>query len=244
MALSPHVQSVPYSRLSWNRTAQKYFLPAGNEGAGKFLKPSSVRQIIDADIVATGDRMEAHGKELRLSAQAFQNGAITEAEYHASVDRFDAVMGTEVKNLHLAEIAASKGGFHHMEQSDFGRAGERIRFHKGHLSNMAQEFKDNPKLLTESVPNKMDALQRIRSYAEVGRNTYERARKVEHVKAGFKSATNVLRDREGACKGDNSCTHLTDNSPMDIEDMTPVGDRKCGPWKDRCEIEYSREAVA
>jgi hypothetical protein len=246
---SPHVQKVPYSVLRFNRKTQKYYLPAGNEGAGRFLKQTAVRQIIDKDIEATGDRMEALGKELRLAAIAFQSGEIyrdsnfTEADYHAAIDRFEEAMAKEIKNLHLAEVAAGKGGFHAMEQSDFGRAGERIRFHKSKLKNMSQEFRENPKLLTEKVPGKMDAMRRIRMYAEAGRNTYGRVRLVEHKKQNFKSAINHLRDREHACKGERSCTQLTDKGRMPIDDMIPEGDRKCGV-EDRCEVEYSMEEAA
>ena len=63
---------------------------------GRFLSPRSVRAIIDRDIVLTKARMTGH-------AQALQAGAM-------SSDEFQGAMIEEIKSLHLAEVAAARGG--------------------------------------------------------------------------------------------------------------------------------------
>lgn len=191
---------------------------------GKFLSPRTVRAIVDSDIDATKERMQQHARDL-------QAGAI-------STEDFKARMMQEIKDLHLAEVAAARGGKERMRQSDYGRAGQRIRYHYEKLQGLIDDIEADPDFI-HGVDGRMDFIQRVGMYASAGRNTFATTKDVEMNAAGFKFKSNRLEPTAHHCKGERSCPAMTALGRVKINDPRYImeGDRVCGP-ECECETEY------
>lgn len=235
---SPHVKRVPYSKLRFNATAQRYIGPDG-----KFIKPAVVREIIDDDVDATKARMQATAAKLKPIAEAYRRGDIDEQAYLESVQAWRDETAKDIKALHLGNAAAGKGGFHTMEQSDFGRAGALIREQYKFLNDFAAEVAQNPGIVTGDAEGRMKFEDRVGAYAEAGRGTYARVRDQECRKV-FKSKYNKLEEGAHHCKGPKSCPAMTEMGRVAVDDPDYVveGFRACGP-KCKCETVYSMDEL-
>lgn len=239
---SPNVRRVPYSSLSFNSSAQRYFHAKTDGGSGKFISASAVRGIIDDDIDVQGKRMVGHGEDLKKAAADFKTGAIGQDEYNGAVRQWRDNMAASIKGLHLGNAAAAKGGFHAMEQSDFGRVGGLLRSQYAYLENFAIEVAANPDIVLGQANGKQGFDDRASSYAEAGRHTYEAVRVEEHRDNGFLSEQNRLEDGAMHCAGADSCIEQTDKGRVKLGTLILPGRRKCGP-KCKCEVDYFKEAA-
>lgn len=212
------LKTVGYSSLRYNTVAGRYV-----NSRGQFISDSDVRKIIDADIEATKGRMRALAVDLRarkIDLETFRGG-----------------MASELKNLHLANSAVGVGGIHNMGPEEYGRAGQRLREQYDYLNNFTKELSDNPDLITERVPGKMDLLERTELYAESGRNTYERQRHAEMKQLGYTHEKSV----RGSTDSCSECIAAEAAGKVPIGTLPMPGDRICGPAC-KCELEYSIEA--
>lgn len=202
--------------FTFDARAQRFRQPNG-----RFLSPSSVRAIIDTDIEATKGRMQSLAREL-------QRGAITS-------DEFQSGMIEEIKSLHLAEVATARGGAERMRQSDYGRAGQKIRQEYSALAGLMNDIEGDPDFI-HGVAGRMDFMERVGMYAESGRGTYAAAKDSEMRAANFKTKWNKLDAASQHCTGERSCIAMTNLGKVAIDDPRYIleGQRKCNV---RCQCE-------
>lgn len=220
---TPQTLRVPYSALVYDRRAARY---RGVDG--KFKDPRAVRQIIERDIDATKARMESH-------ARRAQSGQI-------SVEAWRDLQAREIKALHLANLAAAKGGFHALTPADFGRAGQAIRGEYAYLRAFAEKAANDPAYLASD-----GFVSRAASYGDSGLATFEATRKAEEEAVGMIYAVNILDDGAHHCtrKGaTESCPQQTDKGAALSSEIVSVGRRSCGP-RCRCTVRRfkTREAA-
>lgn len=191
---------------------------------GRFVSPATVRAEVDKDIEASKARMQSLARQL-------QSGAITVTEFQDAITQ-------EVKDLHLAEVAMARGGRDRMRPSDYGRAGQRIRFHYEALQGLIDDIESNPDYI-HGVDGRMDFVERVGMYAEAGRGTFSRARDEEMKAAGFRSKGNKLDAGSQHCIGDKSCIEMTKLGRVAIDDRRYLleGHRRC-ITKCKCETQY------
>lgn len=229
-----------YSGVRFNRAACRYV--AAN---GQFIKPEVARSIVEADLGASRARMVDLGAAVREAAQKLGNGEIAAADYAAVVDDFAAKMREEVKWLHLANVAAAKGGIAQMHQAEFGFAGRQLQaVHYPALDKFAAELKENPDIALDAAAGKKGLDARLGNYADVALHTYEWARQKENVAQGFTYVENEEEPTAHHCKGPNSCPAQTAKGRVHYSEMLRVGARACGPFACKCQVHYFKERAA
>jgi hypothetical protein len=233
------IRRVPYSSLRYNVAAARYVTPQG-----RFMSGAAVRQVIDDDIEAFAPRMVSHSAPLKEAAQAFKSGSITQDEYSQAVRRWRDNMAHEVKALHLSNRAAGVGGLHNMTQRDYGATGNTLREQYAYLSNFAVEAASNPDIVLGLDKSRRPFDERVKAYAEAGRNTFERAQRDAHDDAGFGYMENVLDMTSDHCTGKESCPAMTDLGRVTIDDPRYLlpGARKC-VFRCKCRTTYFKEAA-
>lgn len=240
---NPNARRVGYSSLVWNKAASRYIAPKG-AGGGRFLSPATIRATIDGDIEACGARMQEHGERLKTAAQRFKDGLITQDDYTAAVKGFRDGMASEVKALHLGNVAAALGGFHAMDAASHGRAGNALRTQYAYLSNFAVEAAGNPDIVLGLDKSRRPFEERIDAYSAAGRGTFEKASRAEHKRAGFATQENVLEETAHHCSGANSCPAHSAMGRVSIDDarFKSPGFRKC-LFKCACRVNYFKSAA-
>ena len=237
---NPNLRGIGRTSVRYNKPACRYV--ASN---GRFIKPETARSIVEADLGATRARLLDLGAPVREAAQKLQAGEISAADYEAAVDGFAGQMREEVKWLHLANVAAAKGGIAQMDQAAFGFAGRQLaRVHYPALEAFAAQLKENPGLALDGAAGKQSFDKRLSNYADVGLHTYEWARQKENVAQGFTYVENEEEPTAHHCKGPNSCPAQTAKGRVHYSKMLRVGGRACGPFKCRCTVRYFKEPSA
>lgn len=236
---TPSVRRVPYSSLTFNPAAQRYISPQG-----RFISAESVRTTIDNDIDHHSERLQAHGNDLKTAAAQFKAGSISQDAYNDAVRDWRNDMAASLKGLHLGNAAAAKGGFHAMESADFGRVGGLLRPQYAYLENFAIEVAANPDIVLNEASGKQNFDDRVDSYAQAGRHTFEAVSSDEHLTNGFQSVENIMEHDGHNCTGDESCQEQTDLGRISINDRRRIlqGRRKCKN-KCRCRNAYFKEAA-
>lgn len=211
------VVGVPYSRLTFDRRTRNY----RDDKTGRFIPYDTVRDVIDADIDETKVIMLTTARRLR-------DGDITIGEWRT-------LMAGHIKSLHLAEMAAAKGGFHCLTKSDYGRVGFYLKGEYKALNNFANDLQADPSIIVDEAKRRMKFEHRVELYAEAGRGTYEGIRTVEDAKAGYRWEENILEPTAHHCKKYPSCPDMTAMGVVQIGTLVRIGKRSCGP-KCRCKI--------
>lgn len=235
MAKPMAVRRVPYSSLRYNTKAARYI---GTHG--RFLSPRTVDQIIIGDLDAVRLRMQNAGQQLASQAAAYVQGAIDKQTYLESVIAWRNQMALQIKAMHMGNVAAGKGGFHNLTQSDFGRAGHLIKTQYKYLSDFAVEAAKDPLLVLSQSPGRMDFMTRNGLYADAGRATFFVFQHIAHVQAGFRKIKNEFDPGSKHCDHDETgCIQIDALGVVDIDDprfLLP-GQRFCQN-KDRCGVTY------
>lgn len=227
---TPSLEAVGYSSIRFNRRASRYI-----DERGHFLSEATVRAVIDADLDATARRMDTLAAACEKLGVLLTQNKISRRKFDRALNLIEAQMGEEVSGLHLANVAAACGGFHNMNQSSWGRAGQRIRFHKSKMTAMFAEFRANPLILVGQAGRKMRPRKRFALYAHAGLSSYERMRRVEMKRHGKVAMSNVLEPEASHC---TDCPAHTARGRVAIDDKTyrMPGDRECR--KCRCRTRY------
>jgi len=214
------VLRVPYSAVTYDRRVARYRLLNG-----RYASPQTVRAVIDADIDATKTRLEAHARQVQQVAGRVMTGEATQNDLDAAVARWRDVQAQEIKGLHLANLAMAKGGFHALESSDFGRAGQIIRQQYAYLNARAEVAANNPNYAASER-----FVQHAMAYGEAARGTYEAQKLVEDKAAGYEWEENELEPGAHHCapKGAvESCEQQSDKGRVPIGTLIPIGQRVC-----------------
>lgn len=216
---NPATRRVPYSRFWWNENAQRYI------GAnGRFVSPDAVRDVVDDNLDHAGDRMAKMGKALKDAAQQLQDGKITHDQYILATKGWRDAMASEVRNVHLANAMAAKGGFHAMTDADANTVKEYVANQYEYLNVFAAQSAMYPDyVLTAGFDD------RAQMYAQAGRGTHEQFAAGEAIKNGFIYVRNILEKGAHHCTGEDSCIEMTSMGKVFADDPLYLlpGFRKC-----------------
>lgn len=204
----------PRSSYLWDSVSGRY----RQQHTGRFASGAAIRAEIDRDLVIEARHMRD------LTAQ-LQRGAIP-------LDTWRAEMRESVKNVHLYNAAAAKGGWAHMSPAAYGAAGQRVRTDYGFLDRWAAQIQDG----TSKLDGK--SLRRAELYGFSGRKTYEQVRAVEMETRGFSECRSVLHAQESCAQ----CIAEAAKGFQPASDMVPIGDRTCG-HNCRCTVERRNSAT-
>ena len=202
------------TRYRWNEGAGRYI-----GSRGRFVSGSAVRGALDEFVDGQATAMGNLTGMLR-------DGSISLADWQRA-------MMEQVKQTHLASVAAQRGGWAQLTQADYGRAGQRIRQQYEYLRNFAQEIADG----TQPLDGR--AVQRTRLYGQAGRNTYHLSERTDMERRGFDEERNIL---DPAAKHCQSCIDETARGWVSLGALVPIGERTCN-MNDRCSVEYRNSAT-
>jgi hypothetical protein len=191
----------------WNDALGRYIAPNG-----KIVSKNDVRLAIDVAIDNAERRMTKLAVDLR-------NGDITGAAFYRDMRR-------SVKQVHLYNAAAAKGGWAQLTPSDFGRVGQRVRYHYAHLNQLAAD-------IAAGLPLDGRFENRVGMYAQAGRSTYHRTERADMIDRGFTLERNVLHKAEH-CDG---CLIETSRGWVPLGELVIVGERDC-LTRCKCTIEH------
>jgi hypothetical protein len=182
---------------AWDAGAQQY-----RDASGRFVPRPTIRQTIDDTIAATERDMGALAAELRT-------GDITGDEWLAE-------MQARVKDVHLYNAAAAKGGWAQLTEDDLAVVGREVRRQYTYLNRFADQI-DHGLVLDGRF------LARVELYAEAGRGTFEAITGDMMAARGKTEEHNVLHPAEH-CQG---CLDETDRGWVPIGELVPIGARDC-----------------
>lgn len=198
---------VPPGTFVWDARAKQY-----RGAGGRFVSRAEVRRVLDQAIAARGQRMTALGIALREGKISGESWAVE--------------MRQLVKDVHLYNAAAAKGGWAQLTRADLGRVGQIVRSQYVYLNKFAGQI---------SAGLTLDGrfIGRVQLYAEAARRTFYAFLSVVMRDKGYTEERNILHPAEH-CDG---CVGETARGWVDIGELIPVGERDC-LGRCKCTIEY------
>ena len=210
----------------WDDSVARY-----RDARGRFVAQSTVRRALDLTL----ENAASPAGRVRILSEQLQAGKISLADWQTGMMR-------EVKNVHINSAVSAKGGWEQMSQADWGRVGQRVRFHYEKLDNFARQIESGEVVLDGRFMN------RAEMYVEAGRSTHERQTQAERAKRGYTEMKNILEDYVRSCAGEVSgrpgCQDLTALGwiPVDDARWAPPGERIC-LGRCRCRVAYRNPAT-
>lgn len=174
---------------------------------GRYLPASTVRAAVDTVVASSGQTLRDLTSQLR-------DGTL-------SIPMWQQQVAAEVKSLHLATAAASRGGWASMTPSDFGWTGQRLRTQYAYLRGCATDIASGQ----QSLNGTLEA--RAALYAEAARST---AREMER-RMGAETGMEQERNQLGASDHCPGCLSATSRGWVTIGTLPAVGNRDC---RSRC----------
>lgn len=165
--------------------------------------------------------------ELRKIGERLIAGEINRAQWALDV-------GQTLRNEHRALAMLSAGGRDQMTNSLWSSLGGRLQGELRFFNSFASQI-DNTELDTLGAR----FLNRLESYADSARFTYERSVRARETAVGGQQERNVLGGSANSCGG---CIEASDQEWVEAGTLSEPGDRECGPGCN-CTIEF-REASA
>lgn len=189
----------------------------------QYIYMSNGKVVSNATLKSWAEQAVSQAKaNLRAIGQALLDGTISKPE-------FAIQSAEEIKNLHRALSLLANGGKSQMDASTYGRLGSELKQELGFLSRFSSMI-DNIDISTLG-----DAfLNRIESYGDAGRFTYQAAVRAREINAGDMEEMNIL----GASV--NSCGECLDASALEWQpagSLSEPGTRECNNGC-QCEIIY------
>jgi hypothetical protein len=181
---------------------------------GQYVSRAQIREAIDSAI-------QKEERELARISRRLAARTIT-------IDEWQSESAQIIKNIHLWNGAAGKGGWGEMTQSDFGKVGARLREQYGYLDNFAQQLERG-----EVDVRSAGFLTRVEMYAEAGRNTYHSTLLSAMQSAGMTEERNVLYPADH-CAG---CLEADGEGWVAIGELPLPGERDC-LTNCKCDIIY------
>lgn len=192
----------------WDKKTGRYRRPNGT-----FVSLAEVQQVIDQIL----DRQIRSAQNLAFQ---LRNGEISLTVWRQS-------MRDMIKNVHLYSAAAAKGGWAQLTQADYGRIGNIVRAEYKYLERFARGISDQRIALDGRY------FDRVRMYAEAGRDTYYQVTRAAMQAAGMREERNIRTANE-SCGG---CIVESRRGWVPIGKLTPIGRRNC-LRKCRCFLEF------
>lgn len=195
-------------RYRYNEDAGRY-----TDANGRFVAKSRITGLINRQITRTRKEMLNLGEQL-------QNGDIDLQEWRMA-------MIAEMKTLHVANAAAAKGGWAQMDQSDYGRAGGKLRFQIERLNRMASQIQYG----TQPLDGRF--MQRVQMYAQAGYGTYSETEREDMEERGMTEERRVRHASESC----DDCIEYAQRGWVLIGTLPRIGDSQCLTHC-QCEFEY------
>ena len=195
----PRQNNIITPLYNWDIRAGRYT----SRATGRFVSFAEVRGALENVIFATGNNMVVISSQL-------QNGYITLATWERQ-------MMAEIKALHIASAAASKGGWAQMTTADWGYVGSKIRAQYDYLRNFASQI--------YSGKQKLDGrfIVRTKLYGQAGRGTFESMRRREAITKGYDLEIRILGIADH-CPG---CLQQSALKWQPIGTLDAIGEEEC-----------------
>lgn len=180
---------------------------------GRMVPRAEVRRAIDAEIRSLDG-------EARALADSYRKGEI-------SLGRWEREMRVLVKDTHLLNAAAAKGGWDRLTQADYGRVGRIVRDEYNHLDGFAGELSAGFQKADGTM------LSRAQLYTRGGRTTYEAIARAVAQDAGYTEERSALHPADHC----DLCVSEAARGWVPIGELIPIGSRTCR-GNDRCSADY------
>jgi hypothetical protein len=188
------------------RVAPAFTYDAGTQRyrgpGGRFVPEREIKRLMNT--VA-----EAARRDIRALAAQLSAGEIP-------LDQWQSAMMGAVKNLHVSQYAAGRGGFANLTARDFGRMGAELRFQYDRLNRFALQIEAGI-----VAPTAIEA--RAAMYASAGNVSFERARRDGNAIAGMTEERRVL-GRGEHCR---DCLNYAARGWAPINSLPEIGDSLC-----------------
>lgn len=195
--------------FDWNERALRY----RNRVTGKFVSSKVIVGALDNVITASSRNIET-------ITQALLDGNISLVDWRAG-------MAGEMKIIHTAAAAASKGGWAQMTPSDWGKVGSLLKDQYKYLDNFAGQ------IASGKVPLDGRLMVRAKLYAGAGHGTYEDMKRRLFEQRGYTEERRVLTPGENC----NGCIEQAGRGWSPIGTLDRIGSEECRS-NCRCDFEY------
>lgn len=211
------VETKAASRFQWSISKRQYSYVSN----GRAVSAAKLREWVDIAV-------ERARLDLRAIGQALLDGTISKPEFALQA-------AEEIRNLHRSLSILAGGGKDQMGASEWGRLGSELKEELGYLARFSSAV-DNVEVSTLG-----DAfLNRIESYGEAGRFTYQAAVRAREIDAGEMEEANELGGSANSC---SECLDATALGFQPAGTLSEPGTRECGPGC-QCEIIYRVASAA
>lgn len=145
-----------------------------------------------------------------------------------SLSDFHLAMRAEVKSSFINNVAAAKGGYAQLSQSDYGRIGNEVKKQYRYLDNFVTElYSGTVKVGTSGF------LSRVQLYFNTARTFYYKFDREAQEAAGMTEEHNMLHPAEHC----GECVAQSDMGWVPLGTLVPIGEREC-VGNDRCTMVY------
>lgn len=199
-------------QFSWDDAAGRY-----RNARGHFVSREDVRSAIDKYLDNKTGQFKVLGEQLR--------------DREISIAQWQRAMEREIAKVHLANLAAAKGGWHNLNQADYGRVGRIVRSEYKYLRAPAKQIEAGLSLNGRFM-------QRVQQYAQAGRATYHIIEAREMEVRGFDECRTVRHVRD-SCE---ECVRLAALGWQSIGTIKLPGLRIC-MRNCRCTMEYRKSTA-
>ena len=183
-----------------------------SKSTGRLVSTVAVRRSLEV-------ALDNEARRARSLAEQLRNREISLREWTVQ-------MKAVVKDVQLFSAALAKGGWAQLDQSDFGRVGQRTRFHYEKLDGFVRDIE-------AGIPFDGRYLNRAELYAKAATPTYHAVRETELADRGFDQVRSVLHEAEHC----EDCIREDAKGWQPIGTMLPIGQRQC-MVNDRCTVLY------
>lgn len=149
-----------------------------------------------------------------------------------SLAQWQAAMMAQIKQVHLLGASVAMGGWHSLDQSDFGWIGQRVRSQYAYLRGFAADLAAGRQKLDGQ------ALARTTLYAEAGRQTHRAAEQRAARQRGLLEEMNRL----GAADHCPGCLSQSSRGWVAIGSLVPCGSREC-LTRCHCSLQFRTRAA-
>lgn len=199
--------------------------------SGRYVSWQEVRNMLDRSL------REAEGNMVRLSEQ-LRNRQISLAQWQLGIR-------DQIKTIHITSYALERGGWQNMTPADYARIGRLLHNPSAKTPDEWGQYQYLRRFAKDIESGKaLDGhfLQRVKLYAQSGRQTYHRAEHLLMRSLGFDQERSLLNpadhctDQEGPRGG---CVEQAELGWQELGTMTPIGKRNCLA-NDRCSVGYRK----
>jgi hypothetical protein len=188
------------SQYQYDPSSRRY----RNRSNGQYLSAKEVRSAVDTII-------DIETLKMRDLAQSLVDGKIALSDWQVQ-------SASLIKSLHVAMGLAANGGLENTSNSALGFLGSLVKKQYAFLKQFALQIRNGTQALDGTL------VSRSALYTQASRGTYEAVVTQSAVDGGMTEARSVL----GLADHCGDCVEQASLGWQDINDVVPIGDRKCG----------------